>query len=70
MATEYWQTRDNTFIKISEMSDNYLLRLYEDNKCSVLKNELERRKLIPLEEFSDLKELKYINTGIKEKTND
>ena len=58
MATEYWQTRDNTFIKISEMSDNYLLRLYEDNKCSVLKNEIERRKLIPLEEILDLKELK------------
>lgn len=65
MATEYWQTRDNTFIKISEMSDNYLLRLYEDNKCSVLKNELERRKLIRLEEITDLKEQGYINTGIK-----
>lgn len=60
MATEYWQTRDNTFIKISEMSDNYLLRLYEDNKCSVLKNELERRKLIPLEEW-ELENSGYYN---------
>jgi hypothetical protein len=65
MRKEYWQTRDNSFIEISEMSDNYLLRLYEDNKCSVLKNELERRKLIPLEEIMDLKEQGYINTGIK-----
>ncbi len=65
MIKEYWQTRDNCFIEISEMSDNYLLRLYEDNKCSVLKNELERRKLIPLEEIMDLKEQGYINTGIK-----
>lgn len=65
MRREYWQTRDNCFIDISEMSDNYLLRLYEDNKCSVFKNELERRKLIPLEEIMDLKEQGYINTGIK-----
>lgn len=65
MRKEYWQTRDNCFIEISEMSDNYLLRLYEDNKCSVLKNELERRKLIHLEEITDLKEQGYINTGIK-----
>jgi len=65
MRKEYWQTRDNCFIEISEMSDNYLLRLYEDNKCSVLKNELERRKLIHLEETMDLKERGYINTGLK-----